>query len=216
MKKKTFIILSILINLPVFIFLLLILFVRLNVEPHELYTEDISQYNSEEYPINTSIFLDKLPDSLDVISFSYYDYWHEASDIYLELSFDAKEDFEAYLSDLKNYCISDFPSKYDKQFIEVSNPYNKNYTDLFCTNYWSYISQKYYTGYEITQSESCGAYSCNFGVISYSYEELRIIQAYSYGDFQDCEHDYVPKYFQRFNIPTCENHSRIFILDESD
>ena len=71
-------------------------------ETHELYTTDISNYDSEEYPIDVCGFLFKeLPENAEVLSFSYYDYWNEDVDIYLELKFEHQDELLNYIIMLK-------------------------------------------------------------------------------------------------------------------
>ena len=54
-------------------------------------TTDINNYNSEKYPIPNYSFPLNLPTNAEVVSFSYFNYWHEAVDVYLELAFDTAE-----------------------------------------------------------------------------------------------------------------------------
>ena len=97
----------ILITLAILFILLLafVVFKILTVEEGLLYTEKIDDYNTDEFPIFSAIFLDDLPENLNIVSFVYYNYWHEAHDVYLEISFDTPEDMERYISSLKQqYC----------------------------------------------------------------------------------------------------------------
>ena len=81
-NKKTFIIIILLAVIVVIILIMI-----LNKSPYPLYTEKAEDYNSELYPIDESLFLENIPIEAEVISYSYYNYWEEDQDIYLELKF---------------------------------------------------------------------------------------------------------------------------------
>lgn len=211
-NKKTFIIIILLAVIVVIILIMI-----LNKSPYPLYTEKAEDYNSELYPIDESLFLENIPIEAEVISYSYYNYWEEDQDIYLELKFQDRSDMEKYIEQLISCVIKQIEQKgWEKDangwFIERTNPYQESYTDLFCTLYRSYRNDYSYTGYEIAHYENSGIiYSCNYGLISYSYEELTVIQTSCCGSIYKSGQEYTPKYFARFNVP--ENEKRFIYLE---
>ena len=59
-------------------------------------------------------------------------------------------------------------------------------------------------------------YGGNFAIISYSYEELTIIQTYSNSSYLEGIDEYIPKYFLRFDIPLTEKlerHIKVYWLN---
>lgn len=183
-----------------------------------LVTENIEDYNTADYPVWESVFMETLPEKAEVVRYAYYDYWHEVRDRYLELKFETIEDLNSYLLELKEYTRvktnpdSPFMQKNDL-FIEETNPYNNLYTDLLCT-YNSYTQNHIgKTGYKILFEDDETRFRCSFGIISYSYEELTIIQSVCSGLFRDIIHDYTPEYFKRFNVPTDKELERLFVLN---
>lgn len=174
------------------------------------FTESIEDYNSEKYPLVPEIFLDEIPSNADVVSFSYYSYWSEARDIYLEVKFSSKDEMEAYLSELKENGIQSVRS--DKElFITEQNPYDPTFTDLFCTTYFTVTENQTYTGYTIDPAKNRDTitFNCNFGVISYSYEKLTVIQSYACGLYRHNIHDYTPRFLLRFDLPLDKKQDRI-------
>ncbi len=210
-KKKTFIIIILLAVIVVIILIMI-----LNKSPYPLYTEKAEDYNSELYPINAPIFLENIPIEAEIISYSYYNYWEEDRDTYLELKFQDRSDMEKYIEQLISCVIKREQKGSGKDanecFVERTNPYQESYTDLFCTSYKSYVSDYCYTGYEIEHYENSGIiYSCNYGLISYSYEDLIVIQTSCQGSIVKSVQEYTPKYFVRFNVP--ENEKRFIYLE---
>ena len=182
------------------------------------FTEDIRNYNSEIYPIPKTLFPSEIPENAQVISFSYFNYWHEVEDIYLELKFNTLEEMETYLSNIKltckAYCQNKNYPKNSGEFIETQNIYNQSYEEMFCTLYWSSGGEKDYTGYNIVKGESGEIrYECNFGIISYSFDELVVIHTCVYGWYRSNVHKHIPEYFKRFCVPLQENHERILYLE---
>ena len=178
------------------------------------FTESIEDYFSEECRLPPEIFLDEIPSNADVISFSYYSYWSEAKDIYLELTFSSKDEMEAYLFELKDHGIQS--SQVDGElFITEHNPYDPTFTDLFCTTFITYTKNKTYTGYSIDPGKNRDTITCdcNFAVISYSYEKLTVIQSYVCGSFRHSIHNYTPRYFLRFHLPVSEKHDRLIPIE---
>ena len=99
-KKKTFIIIILLAVIVVIILIMI-----LNKSPYPLYTEKAEDYNSESYPINAPIFLENIPIEAEIISYSYYNYWEEDRDTYLELKFQDRSDMEKYIEQLISCVI---------------------------------------------------------------------------------------------------------------
>ena len=215
-KKKKNIIVFILI---VFACLLTFVVYKIaTVDYYLLYTEDIKNYNSEKYSIPSTIFPDEIPSNVQVVSFSYYNYWHEAEDIYLELKFNSTEEMEDYLSVLKSQCIT-VCKKYnsfkdENLFASEKNIYNESFVDLFCLIYYSSDQNKSFTGYVIENNEDIIRYKCDFGLISYSYDDLTVIHSLVQGWYLNKKHNYIPKYFVRFDIPLDTNHKRLIYLED--
>lgn len=213
MKRR----ISIVCFLLVLIWLLVVAIKIATVEPNLLRTEDINDYGSEQYPISSTIFPDEIPSNAQVVSFSYYNYWQEAEDIYLELKFYTIQEMERYLSILKSDCIAkcqDYtPPKNGEWFVEEKNIYNESYTDLYFTFYNTSKEENIYTGFIIEKDSEETLYKCNFGLICYSYDELTVIQTYVHGWYQESVHNYIPKYFVRFNIPLDETHKKLIYLE---
>jgi len=186
-------------------------------EEHLYYTESIDDYNTEKYPVNSCIFAEEIPEYAEVIAFSYYDYWNEAIDIYLELKFDSEEDLNSYLESVRTRCLScldDYrPPTNTGWIVEEENPYNTRFTDWLCTLFSISVNDEHYTGYEISPGETETKSDCNFGIISYSYEDLTVIQARTCGNFRSTIHKYTPKYFARFGVPQTEPHERTVNLE---
>lgn len=181
----------------------------------ELYTEDINNYGSDKYHRRSSFFLPELPTNADVVFFSSYNYYNEIFDQYLELKFNTKEEMHEYISSILDYDLASFSKENREEpaigwVVEETNPYNSSYTDLIST---SMTSGTYgdvdvrWVGYKIrtTGNERIEA---NLSIVSYSDEELTVIQSYLYGI------NYTFKYFTRFNIPLDENHERRVIVEE--
>lgn len=210
-KKRIKVILIVLIS----VCLLFVGVRRWAVANKEVYfTERIADYNSEKYRLIPEIFLDEIPSNVDVISFSYYSYWSEAKDIYLELKFSSKDKMDAYLSELMDHGLQS--SSIDGElFITEQNPYDPTFTDLFCTTYITFTKDQTYTGYSIDPVKNRDAitYDCNFAVISYSFEKLTVIQSYVCGSYRDNIHDYTPHYFLRFHLPLDEKHDRLIPIE---
>lgn len=193
-------------------------------ESHELYTDNIEDYNTEKYPMPEFLFLDKIPSYADVVAFYYYDYWYEQQDYYLELKFESAENLDTYVSELKLHYLNnakDWNRVYEEDWIvEQKNPYNENYEELICTVCRTYKTkptggEQAFTGYQIWDDE-LKVYKCNFGIISYSYEDLTVIQSRASGWFQENVNKYLPKYFSRFNVPITEKHERLVYFNYID
>ena len=178
------------------------------------YTENIKDYHAESYPIPSTFFLSKLPNNTKVKSFSNYSYWHELFDVYLELEFDSKEEMDKYISSIVNNDLNS-SSKENREepingwIIEEKNPYNDSYVDLISTELTSGTINERWVGYTISIQDEKTVVSTNLSIISYSYQDLTVIQSYMYGSYNTNANDYVFKYFTRFNIPINDDHRRI-------
>lgn len=182
------------------------------------FTDNLIYYNSKEFPVPQTVFPAEIPADAQVISFSYYNYWHEAEDIYLELKFNTLEEMKFYLSDVKLACVSNCqnypPTKGNGWFIETQNIYDQSYEEMFCTLYSTSQGEDDYTGYTIEKTNSdIMCYECNFGSITYSFDELTVIHSYVYGWYRSNVHNHIPAYFKRFGVPLQENHQRVFYLE---
>ena len=186
------------------------------VEIGLLFTEDINDYNAEEYPVPLRVFPAEIPSNAEVVSFSYFDYWSESEDVYLELKFNSLAEMNAYLSEVKASCLQTCanytPPLNGEWFIEEQNIYDERYTELFCTLYSISQREETYTGYVIKNISNEAVYICNFGVICYSVDELTVIHTLVSGSFQDSVHNHTPKYFSRFVVPLDQKHNRKILL----
>ena len=181
---------------------------------YPVYIDDIALYS--QTVSNESFFKPVLPSNAEICKFSNYNNWNEDFDTFLELSFKNEEDL---IECLKILAPSQFDPngedgyKQSELFLKMPNPYNASYTDLVNLFYVSSNAHTTYTGYSVRVSKIMFL-KCNFGVISYSLEELKIVQAsmqgsFSFGDTFDSE-NYTPKYFEYFNIAINENTERIY------
>ena len=117
--KKWFVIFGVFVALLIFSVLL---FEIATVENGLLFTEDVADYGTEKYPVALTVFPTKLPSNAQIIDFSYYNYWHQAQDVYLELKFDSLSQMESYLSTVlascQQICADYTPPLNGKWFIE--------------------------------------------------------------------------------------------------
>lgn len=176
---------------------------------YKKYTVNIEDYNSSEYPL-TPIFPKQIPQNVTVEGFSYYEFYHEDFDKYIELSFETEEDLEKYIEDFlvvsKNELINNGYKAYSTEWFKVEqNPHNNSYTDVFFTCFHVWQGDDHFTGYEVSDDhiETNG-----MGILSYSYKDLVAIHSYSSGSFTS-ENDYIPQYVKRFCIDLTQEYSRI-------
>ena len=179
---------------------------------HCVYTENSADYNLYEH----KFFPSEIPKSAEILKFSKYEYWVEDYDTYLELKFNTVEELEHHLGNLKdnikNSVKKEIYPNNESLFLEVENPYDSTYTDVFVLCYATWSDSQRYTGYEFEIYEDYSVLDCNFLIISYSYEDLILIESATQGSFgDDYGYDYVPKYFERFNIPLDEKCKRIYV-----
>ena len=172
-------------------------------ESGETYTNDINDYCSDKYPVYSPLFLDELPSNARVVAFHYYADYGDEQDIYLELKFSDLDDMEFYISKIKTNIVENSKDTYFESngdfFLEEKNPYNMNYTDLFCSSEYVLTNDKCFSGYEIEYLQKERFIHSFYALISYSLEELTVIQTCSGGSF--FTERYIPKYFERFDIP---------------
>lgn len=194
-----------------------VLFKITTVESGLFFTEDVNDYNADGYPIPMSVFPEEIPSNAQIVAFSYYNYWHEAEDIYLELKFDSLTEIESYLSAVKMSCLqsceSYTPPLDGKWFVEERNIYDERYTELFCVLYCISQGEERYTGYIIENDSKETVLKCNFGSICYSIDELTVIHTCVSGRFQGNIHSHTPKYFKRFNVPLDYTHHKTIFLE---
>ena len=115
--------------------LLIVLLVSSLSGCHEdvFYTENIAFY--EENGINEwDIFPDIIPNNADVIKFSYYNYYGEDCDAYLELRFETLSEMESYLYEFKSILLKNYPSSKalynDDCWLVIDCPYDENYEEM--------------------------------------------------------------------------------------
>ena len=204
MVKKTLVLLLIIINI-------------LNLSACKesvLKTENIDEYNSDDYPISVFLLLpQEIPSNSRVMDFSYYKYYSEDFDYYLELKFNSKEELESHLKKtLSDYeaILSSFDAPQGGWFYEETNPYNEKYTDLLSKSHASYIDTYRRVGYEVENGKLSRYYSCNYGILSYSFDELTVIHTDAHGTFYD-QNKHIPKYLLRFNCST-RIHKRMVVF----
>ena len=178
------------------------------------YTNDIEDYNTEKYPLTTLLFPQQIPENATINKFSYYEFYHEDFEEYLELSFKTREEIEIYIENFlataKDELItSGYHIFGEDLFIVEENPYNKLYTDVIFTNFGVSNAYEDFTGYKYDKNRDYGCLSIySFGCVSYSYEELIVVHSYLSGTFT-LENDYIPQYIEKFNINSNEDLSRI-------
>ncbi len=208
MKKSFWVVVALLVLVLSMLFIGVI-----SVEDGELYTDNIADYDSKKYPVPSGIFPQEIPENCEVVKFYYFDYWHEAEDVYLELKFSTKEEMDKYISYLKTeYMKTDnnFDHTNTNPFVEEKNIYNSSYIDCFCEEYNVIQGDDEYFGYSFYPVDSEMVYECNFSLISYSYQDMIVISSTSRGYFRDNVHEYTPKYFERFNVPLDTVCKRLF------
>lgn len=180
------------------------------------YTEDIAHYTDPESDIDHDFYLASIPNNALAVFYCSYEYWYDASETYLELKFNSVEEMQSYLDEVKAHNVNSSRRvglTEEELLIQAENPYDKSYVDLIHTDYSIYIDKTRYTGYEFEDSSE-GKFHIfsNFAVISYSYENLIVIQTAISGHFESGCDDYIPKYFRRFNIPLEPASSKKYIL----
>ena len=169
------------------------------------YTTDVADYNKENYIVPASYFLDEIPEYASVTSFSFFREEQTLNrDYYLELSFDTVEDMERYYGKLMERCEwavknKTLPEGFDEWFIMRENPYDSSYTDMFSLNSLDIKTyNRDYLGYRYERIGTTDAFSANYAVISYSYEDLTVIQNFCcYQSFREID-EYNPLYLKRF------------------
>lgn len=181
------------------------------------YTENIEDYNSTNYPIESFDVLPKqIPSATTVVSY-YYSINSRCYNICLQLKFNSIEEIDSYIACIKE----DFLSKHgDKRVVKDNgwaisepNPYNSNFTDLLLTHMEhssvKYAFSEYYRiGYSIylnTDSPSYYYLNCQCQSLSYSYEDLTVFSFYFANHFRDdlasVDQSRIPQYFIHFNVP---------------
>lgn len=184
------------------------------------YTTNIEDYNTEKYPL-TAIFPQQIPENASVNKFSYYEFYHEDFEEYLELSFKTREEMEQYIEEFlaaaKDELIT---SKYyihgEDLFMVEENPHNKLYTDVIFTCFAVSNAYEDFTGYEYKKNKDYDWLSIySFGCVSYSYDELVVIHSYLDGNFTP-ENNHTLQYFEKLNIGLNEDLSRIIYFKRTE
>lgn len=185
------------------------------------YTDEIADYNTEEYPVNYPIFMVDIPKNADVVSFCFYNYWNECKDVYLELKFNDEAELLEYLDSLMNYAKEYIQLRCGKNlsveecFIVDKNPYNDSYTDYICTDFAAKVGNDMITGYSISHDDK-REIKCYYGIISYSVSDLTVIQTRSVGSYREELRDqkYIPEYMERFSVDVNAEFTRWYHVGE--
>ena len=141
------------------------------------YTTDVSNYGKYDFEFYTPHFPEEITEDMTYVDFAYYYKYldRDQVDIYLEVGFDNRETMDIYLAKAKQGFS-------DKGVVSYQNPYNEKYTDI--TYIPSYnrepgnevnLNGIYFGSYDDTYKYV----DIYYVVISYSYEELRIIYNYT-------------------------------------
>ena len=178
--------------------------IKLEIVHKPFYTEDIANY----YTGSTGLTKVELPQTAEVVSYSRFsDTFYDGDvDEYLELKFSNVDELEKYLSAILEKAEERYHRTIGRELTEEHgyclepNPYNANYTDIINYNTHSLGGNIYHMGYSIRPGEY-SIYDTIYSIISYSIEELTVIQTISSGAFFTMDRDYIPKYFTRFNVP---------------
>ena len=194
-----------------------------NDQEHVYYTDDINDYLSEEYAIGSGFFLGEKPDYATVKRFVYYSYWSEVRDHYLELTFDSREDMDKYLAQIvsaveRRALKNNIRKPIQGWYVEEENPYDSSYTDWIFTTWLICIGDEKLTGYSVRADADRGNHvlSANAEIISFSYNDLTIVQTRMFGSFETLAIDHRFEYFKRFNIPVDESFEKYVYLDYSE
>lgn len=181
-----------------------------------IYTENIAHY--EEYGVNEwDIFPNKIPTNATVIKFSYYTYFSEACDVYLELKFETLSEMEFYLSEFKSTVLENYPSKEplynDDCWFVIDCPYNKNYEESICFSSAAYrpSDNSYTVGYSVENSIA----EFHWSVLSYSKEDLCVIHSYIRGRYHKAN-DHTPMYLQRFGVTLDKDINQMYVFYDKD
>ena len=147
-----------------------------------------------------------IPESAELVGFSYYNYYRENEDAYLEIRFSSVEDLQAYLVEYmvnaENYLRQYTPPTTGEWFLTVPNPYHSAYTDLVSCHATVHSGGEIYTGYYVEPlgEEGLPWLLANCWIVSFSEEELCVIHSRFRGSFFENEDRYTPKYLRRFQV----------------
>ena len=198
--------------------LLIVLLVSSLSGCHEdvFYTENIAFY--EENGINEwDIFPDIIPNNADVIKFSYYDYYGEDCDVYLELRFETLSDMESYIDEFKATLLKKYPTYnalYNKDCLfMIESLYDESYEEMLYLGDGAYrkSDNTYSFGYTIENSTAV----FYLDILSYSKDDLCVIHSSTSGTFNNAN-DYTPMYLQRFGGTLDKDVDRMYIFTEKD
>lgn len=199
------------------VLLLMLLGISLHsCKEYVIYTDNIAHY--EEYGVNEwDIFPNKIPTNAQVIKFSYYSYYEEDTDAYLELKFETLSELESYLNEFKSALLKNYPSKkplYNNDcWFEIDCPYDENFEESIYLGHAGHraADNSHHVGY------STGDFTANFyfNVLLYSRESLCVIHSSTSGTFNRAN-KHTPTYFKRFGIALDENIERMYIFTEKN
>lgn len=218
-SKKYFLIIVICVLSTIILAMGTILGIGFFTDSDIVYTTDIEDYFTLKAYRRSCIFPEEIPDNAQVVSFYYYDYWHEDTDVFFELQFQSEAELETYIESYVDEVQKEYQNQYEdangRCFIEKTNSYSQSYNELYYTGNFSSASHKDYLGYSFDPDENAYLnYSCHFAVICYSNEDLRVVFSYTSGTFRNREHNYTPAYFIRFKVPTTEAFENYIFLEE--
>ena len=211
-----------------FITLLMCLFLRLcginNSIEHVYYTQDIKDYGIEDYDLKKNMELDwfpqDLPSNAEVLAFSYYNDYRELPihyDLYLELKFQNEDELKSYLdgllSDIEAYNLQQYNPTYaldGGSYYSEKNPYDDSFIDIFYFTTATWKCDIHYVGYSV-DPDGFREYDTNYSIISYSIDELIVVQTCANGSFSSDRH--IPKYMQKFNVSPDELLERHIVVE---
>lgn len=192
--------------------------VRIIRSPNITYTTNFEDYFAKEVYNHSNVLPEKIPDNAQIVGFYYYNYWNEDVDVFLEIQFDTKDDLISYVDFYEKLCQEQYQTRHnvlESCFVKKNNAYCQSYTELYHIENHTMTGEKSYVGYEINPAkETLCNFDCHFGVVCYSYEELRVVFSYVRGGFRNRENYYTPAYFIRFKVPTAEKIENYIVLEE--
>ena len=187
--------------------------------PYVINIQNTYDYNSDKCRFTEYYFLEEIPECAEITDLSYFEYFGESFEQYIELKFEDYDSLNGYLTTIKEYIVSKKTAtvEYDKLFIEEKNPYNDRYMDIFYAPFHMSTAYESYTGYsvKVESKDHIDYVSCYF-IISYSYDDLTVHQSYTMGTFCSREEAYVPMYLRKFNVPFDKELERLIYVYQAD
>ena len=220
-SSKTRIVLVVVELLFLFAFVVILFIVSSNFTNDEYYTEDVYDFFENMYD-DEVLFSKEIPNNATVSNFMFYKYFTDRRDVYLELKFDTAEDMDNYIAALLTNFEEYYRSKYgdnvsllNEYLVETVCPYDNSYNEIFITLNTTKFGNdpNYYVGFAVDdQYHNFKYYDCNYSILSYSTENLTVIQTSALGSFSK-ELKHIPGYIQKYNIPLEKSHEHLIIVD---